>query len=62
MDFIETSNISRFYEDIFEKYQITHVITYRNSKMNMIITRTNDENYKEIYKDDYFVIYERDES
>lgn len=59
MDFIETSNISRFYEDIFEKYQITHVITYRNSKMNMIITRTNDENYKEIYKDDYFVIYER---
>lgn len=62
MDFIETSNISRFYEDIFEKYQITHVITYRNSKMNMIITRTNDGNYKEIYKDDYFVIYERDES
>lgn len=60
MDFIETSNISRFYEDIFEKYQITHVITYQNSKMNMIITKTNDENYKEIYKDDHFVIYERD--
>ena len=59
MDFIETSNISKFYEDTFEKYGITHVITYENSKMNMIITKTQDENYKELYKDDYFVVYER---
>ena len=59
MDFIETSSISKFYEDIFEKYGITHVITYENSKMNMIITKTKDENYKELYKDDYFVVYER---
>lgn len=59
MDFIETSNISKFYEDIFEKYNITHVITYDNSKMNMIITKSNDPNYKELYKDKYFVIYER---
>ena len=59
MDFIDTSNIGLFYEDIFEKYDITHVITYENSKMNMIITKTNDTNYKELYKDNYFVIYER---
>ena len=59
MDFIGTSNISEFYEDTFEKYGITHVITYENSKMNMIITKTQDENYKELYKDDYFVVYER---
>ena len=59
MNFIDTSNIGLFYEDIFEKYDITHVITYENSKMNMIITKTNDTNYKELYKDDYFVIYER---
>ena len=59
MDFIETSNISKFYEDTFEKYDITHVITYKNSKMNMIITKTNDENYKELYSDKYFVVYER---
>lgn len=59
MDFIETSNISKFYEDIFEKYNITHVITYENSKMNMIITKTKDANYKELYKDEHFVIYER---
>lgn len=59
MDFIETSNISKFYEDIFKKYDITHVITYKNSKMNMIITKTKAQNYKRLYKDDYFVIYER---
>ena len=58
-DFIDTSGIGKFYEDIFEKYQITHVITYENSKMNMIITKTKDPNYKELYKDDYFVVYER---
>ena len=59
MDFIDTSSIGKFYEDVFEKYDITHVITYDNSKMNMIITKTNDPHYKELYKDDYFVIYER---
>lgn len=59
MDFIETSNISVFYEDIFEKYEITHVITYKNSKMNMIITKSNDFNYKQLYSDDNFVIYKR---
>lgn len=59
MDFINTSSIGTFYEDTFEKYGITHVITYENSKMNMIITKTNDPHYKESYKDDYFVVYER---
>lgn len=62
MDFMETSNIGKFYEDIFEKYEITHVITYKNSKMNMIITKTEDKNYKELYSDKYFVVYERENS
>ena len=59
MDFIDTSSIGEFYGDTFEKYDITHVITYKNSKMNMIIKETNDPNYKELYEDDYFTIYER---
>ena len=59
MDFIETSNISKFYEDTFEKYDITHVITYKNSKMNMIINSTHDKKYKKLYEDKYFVVYER---
>ena len=59
MDFINTSSIGEFYEDTFEKYDITHVITYKNSKMNMIIKKTKDPNYKELYEDKYFTIYER---
>mgnify|MGYP003302276968 FL=1 len=58
-DFINTSSISKFYEDTFEKYNITHVILGKKSKTNMIITKTHDENYKELYSDDHFVIYER---
>lgn len=57
-DFIDTSSIGRFYGDTFKKYDITHVITYQNSKMNMIITKTKDSNYKELYQDDYFIVYE----
>lgn len=57
-DFIDTSSIGKFYGDTFKKYDITHVITYQNSKMNMIITKTKDSNYKELYQDDYFIVYE----
>ena len=57
-DFIETSNIGKFYEDTFEKYDITNIISYKNSKMNMIIERTEDKKYKQLYKDEYFVVYE----
>ena len=59
MDFINTSSIGKFYEDTFEKYNITHVITYKNSKMNMIIKKTEDPNYLQLYEDNYFTVYER---
>lgn len=58
-DFINTSSISKFYEDTFEKYNITHLIISKKSKTNMIITKTKDSNYKELYSDDNFVVYER---
>lgn len=57
MDFIDTSSIGKFYGDTFKKYEITHVITYKNSKMNMIITKTQPEKYEELYSDKYFVVY-----
>lgn len=57
-DFIDTSGMGTYYGDIFEKYGITHVITYKNSKINMIITKTEPEKYKQLYQDDHFVIYE----
>lgn len=58
-DFINTSSVSKFYEETFEKYHITHVILGKKSKTNMIITQTKDENYRELYSDDNFVVYER---
>ena len=56
-DYINISNISTYYETKFEEYDITHVIVKKNAKLNMLLTR--DDNYTELYSDDYFVIYER---
>lgn len=58
MDFINSSNISTYYGDIFEKYDITHVMVYKNSKIAMLIRNADSEKYNEIYSDDNFVIYE----
>lgn len=60
-DFINTSSLNVYYETIFEKYDITHIILYSNSKVNMIIQNTNDGKYKQIYEDNYFIIYEREQ-
>ena len=58
MDFINSSNISTYYGDILEKYEITHVLVYKNSKIAMLIRKTDSEKYNEIYEDENFVIYE----
>lgn len=56
-DYMDISSIGVYYEDKFEEYEITHIISYTNSKLTMLLEK--DENYKELYKDDYFIIYER---
>ena len=58
MDYIETSGLSKFYGDTFKEYGVTHLITMKNSKINMIIKKADSENYKKLYSDDKFVIYE----
>ena len=58
MDFINSSNISTYYGEIFEKYGITHVMLYKNSKIAMLIRNADSEKYNEIYSDENFVIYE----
>lgn len=58
MDFIKSSNLDIWFEDIFKKYDITHVILYKNSKMNMIIQNTKLDGYNLIKEDDNFVFYE----
>ena len=56
-DYIGASTISRYYERVFEKYDITHMILGKKSKLNMLIEK--DDRYNQIYSDEYFVIYER---
>lgn len=56
-DYINTSNIGTYYEDKMEQYNITHVIIGKKTKLNMFLSR--DDNYKQLYSDDNFVIYER---
>lgn len=56
-DFINISNIGLHYEDKFEEYNITHVIVHKNAKLNLFLPR--DSNYKQIYSDSYFCVYER---
>lgn len=58
MDFINTSNISKYYGKTFKNYGITHVLVYKNSKIKMLIDNADQEKYKKIYSDNHFVIYE----
>ena len=57
-DFLNISNIGTYYENKFEEYDITHIICFKNAKLNMFLSRNYE--YKELYSDDRFVIYERD--
>ncbi len=56
-DYLNISNIGTDYKDKFEQYGITHVMTYKNAKLKMLIE--DDPNYTQIYGDDRFVIFER---
>ncbi len=56
-DFIKTSALNIHYETIFNKYNITHLIIPNNAKINLFISK--DDNYKQLYKDSQFIIYER---
>lgn len=56
-DFLNISSIATYYENKFQEYEITHVLTGKNSKLNLLISR--DSNYELLYRDDYFVIYKR---
>ncbi len=56
-DFLNVSGLNVYYEKIFDKYDITHLLIPDNAKITIFLDR--DENYKELYKDDNFIIYER---
>lgn len=45
------------YEDIFEKYNITHALLTNDEIINMYICK--DSNWKLVYQDDIFLLYEK---
>ena len=57
-DYLNISSIATYYETKFESYDITHLLIRKNSKLNMLLSR--DTNYKELYSDKNFVVYERE--
>lgn len=56
-DYLSIVGIATDYEKAFEKYGITHVMLYENSKLTMLLSK--DDNYNLLYKDNYFVFFER---
>ena len=59
MDYINTKDLKLWYETTFTKYDITHVILYKDSKINRIIENTRDGKYKVLHADSNFILYER---
>lgn len=57
-DFIDTEYQHADYEEMFDKYEITHVILQNDSDLKSDLD--DDDNYTEIYSDAAFVIYERE--
>ena len=56
-DFLNADNTGSYYGSIFKKYEITHVLVYKDSKINMFIKNADSEKYDLLYSDDDFVIY-----
>jgi len=54
--FDECMEISDNYGAVFNKYEITHVLTYSSTELSKILTVS--DNYKEVYHDGAFKIFE----
>lgn len=53
----DTKNGSVHYNQLFDKYKITHALLYNNEIINIYIH--DDENWRLMYQDDNFSLYER---
>ena len=56
-DALNIAGLGTDYKTKFEEYGVTHIILYHNSKLAMILER--DSNYREIYNQGNFKIFER---
>ena len=56
-DYIYVTAGKANYENIFSKYDFTHILLYKKEIANQYIT--NDTNYKLLYEDEYFSFYQK---
>lgn len=56
-DFIEITSGHKHYKDVFDKYDFTHILLKHNETVDIYLA--NDNNYKVIYKDDSYILYEK---
>lgn len=56
LDYMQASSLQVWYDDVLKKYDITHIITKTNSNFNTYLQRNIE--YKNIYNDGTFSIYE----
>lgn len=56
-DYIQIVYGSEHYEDIFTRNDFTHILLYNNDIVHNYVKR--DNNYKLLYEDEYFSLYER---
>lgn len=56
-DSIQIFQANKHYEEIFSKYNFTHILLQTDDKIQPYIYK--DENYKCLYEDNYYVLYEK---
>ena len=58
-DFMNLSGVNNDnIEQTLDKYGITHLIVYKDAKLRIFINQ-NKEEYKQLYEDEHFCLYER---
>ena len=50
----------KIYNKIFKKYDISHILLNKQEYLNIILNI--DNNYTPVYEDNYFIIYERNDT
>ena len=58
-DWLSVKNGSTHYREIFNRYNITHALLYNDEVITVYIS--NDPEWKLIYQDDRFSLYEKNE-
>ena len=56
-DWLSVTRGDTHYQEIFDKYEIDYALLYNNELLNIYISK--DDNYKVIYQDNIFSLYEK---